>query len=268
MKTPAIKLSLLLLSLITLFVFACSKEGKNGSGGSGNKARLQVALTDDPGNYDAVFIDVQDIKINFTNDTANGWQSLSNVAVGQYDLLRLVNDDDTVLADAEIPVGRVHQIRLVLGPNNYVVINGQNIPLETPSAQQSGLKLNIQQDVSAGILYKLLLDFDVARSIHKTGNNRYMLKPVIRTVLDAVGGSIRGWVKPDSVTTSVLIIKGFDTVGTFTGADGGYFVRGLSAGTYTIRYLPNDTTFFDETKNNINVVTGVVTIVDTVHLHQ
>jgi len=257
-----------LLIAVTGFIFyACSKEGKNSGSGS-DKARLQVALTDDPANYDAVFIDVQDIRINYTDDTSGGWQSLANVAAGAYDVLRLVNDDDTVLADAEIPVGRVHQIRLVLGSNNYVVINGQNYPLEIPSGQQSGLKLNIQQDVSAGIMYKLLLDFDVARSIHKTGNGRYMLKPVIRTVLGAVGGSIKGVVLPDTVTTSVLIINGNnDTVSTFTGTGGGYFVRGLNAGTYTLRFLPGDTTFLDDTKNGIIVNTGVVTVVDTVRLH-
>src|SRR4029078_5808698 len=101
-------------------------------------------------------------------------------------------------------------------------------------------------------LYKLLLDFDVARSIVKTGNSRYILKPVIRTVLQAVGGSIRGWVLPDSVQTAVLVIGGSgpDTVSTFTDSNGGYFVRGLNAGSYTLRFLPSDTTFLDETRNN------------------
>lgn len=52
------------------------------------------------------------------------------------------------------------------------------IKLETPSAQQSALKLNIHQPIQEGMLYKLLLDFDVAKSIHKTGNGRCVLKPL------------------------------------------------------------------------------------------
>jgi hypothetical protein len=228
---------------------------------------LQIALTDDPGDYDAVYIDVQDILINVTGDSVNGWQSLANVQTGQYDLLKLVNDDDTILADAEIPVGRVHQIRLVLGTENYVEIDSQLIKLETPSAQQSGLKLNIQHDVSAGIMYKLLLDFDVAKSIVKTGNNKYILKPVIRTMLGAVGGSIRGWVVPDSVTTAVLFIQGPDTVAsTFTGSDGGYFIRGLNAGSYNLHFLPGDTVLRDTIRTGIMVTTGNVTVVDTMYL--
>ena len=258
------KLLAFLAFLAPIVIISCQKDAKSDSG----TARLQVSLTDDPGNYQAVFIDVQDIKINLTNDSVSGWQSLANVNTGQYDLLRLVNDDDTILVNADIPVGRVHQIRLVLGPNNFVQIDNQLIRLETPSAQQSGLKINIQQDVTAGILYKLLLDFDVARSIVKTGNNKYMLKPLIRAVMEATGGTIKGVVLPDTVLTSVLAIKGTDTTGTFTGSNGGYLIRGLPAGTYSLHFFPtSDTTFLDEIRNNIIVTTGNVTVADTVHLH-
>lgn len=263
MRTSVIQ-SFLVMATASLLFVACSREQKHVSS---NKARLQVALTDDPGDYDAVYIDVQDILINVTGDTINGWRSLDNVQRGQYDLLKLVNDDDTILADAEIPVGRVHQIRLVLGTENYVVVDGDMIKLQTPSAQQSGLKLNIQHDVSAGIMYKLLLDFDVAKSIVKTGNNKYILKPVIRTMLGAVGGSVKGWVVPDSVTTAVLFIQGQDTVAsTYTDAKGGYMIRGLNAGTYNLHFLPGDTVLRDTIRTGINVTTGNVTVVDTMFL--
>jgi len=267
MRRPVITTAII-IAAASFLTWACRKEkDANTNGISPNKARLQVALTDDPGDYDAVYIDVRDIQINVTNDSVGGWQSLPNVAVGRYDLLRLVNDDDTILADAEIPVGRVHQLRLILGPDNFVVIGNDSIRLETPSAQQSGLKLNIQQDVSAGIMYKLLLDFNVAKSIVKTGNNRYILKPVIRTMLGAVGGSIKGWVVPDSVTTAVLFILGPDTVAsTYTDANGGYFVRGLNAGSYNLAFLPGDTVLRDTSRTGIVVNTGMVTVVDTMRL--
>ena len=162
-------------------------------------ARLEVRLTDDPGNFDAVNIDIRDVQINVTGDDNNGWQSLPGVRQGIYNLLDLVNDKDTLLVNADVPSGRLQQLRLVLGNNNTVVVDGVTIPLETPSAQQSGLKLNIHQDVAGGILYTLVLDFDAARSIVVTGNKKYILKPVIRTVLKAAGGSIKGAVLPDSV---------------------------------------------------------------------
>jgi hypothetical protein len=178
----------------------------------------------------------------------------------------LVNDNDTLLGDAELNAGRIEQIRLILGPNNYVKVDGQTIPLQTPSAQQSGLKLNIHQDVNAGVTYKLLLDFDAARSIVKTGNNKYILKPVIRTSLQSIGGSLRGFVLPDSVNTAVFAIQGTDTIaGTYT-SNGSYMIKGLDAGTYTLGFAPADTTYKSQNKTGITITTNTVTTVDTVTL--
>jgi len=269
MLVPNLKICTLAL-LSTLILASCSREKRNSDLNS-NKAHLQVALTDDPGDYQEVIIDVQDIKINVTEDSVEGWQSLDNVKRAQYDVLKLVNDNDTILADAEIPAGRVHQIRLILGDQNFVKINNQLIKLETPSAQQSGLKLNIQQDVSAGIMYKLLLDFDVAKSIVKTGNNKYMLKPVIRTVLEAAGGSLKGNVKPYNFQSAVLVFRGpNDTVAsTFSSLlNGGYMVRGLAAGTYSLHFMPSDSLYRDTVISGVNVITGQVTVVDTTRLRQ
>ena len=269
MLVPNLKICTLAL-LTTLFLASCSRE-KNNSDVSANKARLQVALTDDPGDYQEVIIDVQDIKINVSGDSLEGWESLANVKRAQYDVLKLVNDNDTILADAEITPGRVHQIRLILGDQNFVKVNNQLIKLETPSAQQSGLKLNIQQDVVAGIMYKLLLDFDVAKSIVKTGNGKYMLKPVIRTVLEAAGGSLKGNVKPFNFQSAVLVFRGpNDTVAsTFTSTtNGGYMVRGLAAGSYSLHFMPSDSLYRDTVITGINVATGIVTTVDTTRLSQ
>ena len=143
MKTSVFFTTVLLALIFSISLISCSKQENSSSG----KAQLKVYLTDDPADYDQVIIDVKDVQINVTNDTTGGWQSLSTVNTGSYDLLKLVNDDDTLLASSDIPTGTIQQMRLILGDNNYVVVNGQNIPLETPSAQQSGLKLNIHQSV-------------------------------------------------------------------------------------------------------------------------
>ena len=95
-------LSLVLVVSLSLLMFACSKKESSGSDG---KARMQIFLTDDPGDYEAVYIDVKDIKINYSTNSDTGWQSLPNVHSGVYDLLKLTNDDDTLLADAELKTG-------------------------------------------------------------------------------------------------------------------------------------------------------------------
>jgi hypothetical protein len=253
------------LSFTILFFFSCSKNNNTDKG----QARFQVYLTDDPGDYEEVLIDVQDIQINVTGTDDGGWQSLEGVNKGTYDLLKLVNDEDTLLVDATIPSGRLHQMRLILGPENYIKVNGALVKLNTPSAQQSGLKLNVQQDVTGGILYKIILDFDVAKSIVATGSGSYNLKPVIRTVFESVGGSIKGWVDPKDFKTVVLAIQGTDTVaGTFTGDDGGYIIKGIAEGSYSLYFNPSDSLYKDSLMTGINVINKQVTEVDTVFLHQ
>ena len=262
MKTHVLFCTTLLVTLtVSVFVTSCSKQEKPSS----ENAKLLVYLADDPADYQKVIIDVKDVQINM-NDSS--WQSLPGVKAGSYDLLRLVNDKDTLLSNADIPTGTLEQMRLVLGPNNYVVVDGQNIPLQTPSAQQSGLKLNVHEKITDGVLYTITLDFDAGKSIVTTGNGKYILKPVIRTIFNAVGGSIKGFVVPDSVTTSVYALQGMDTVAsTFTDSNGGYLVKGLTAGSYTLNFVPGDTTFTAQTISGVAVTTGNVTTVDTVHLH-
>lgn len=256
-----------LLSVTSASIFMSCK--KNNASGDGD-ARLKVFLTDDPGDFEAVYIDVKDVQINVSGGT-DDWQSMQGVHAAAYDLLKLVNDDDTLLAESIIPSGRLHQIRLVLGTENYVKLQGSTelIKLETPSAQQSGLKLNVQQDVQEGMLYTITLDFDVAKSIVKTGNNKYMLKPTIRTILNAVGGSLKGVVMPKTFQSAVYAIQGVDTVAsTFTDTDGGYLVRGLPAGTYDIFYRPTDLLYKDSLRKGISVQFNTITRIDTTYLHQ
>ncbi len=260
--------SALILTIVSLPVLISCK--KNGTG-DGN-ARLQVYLTDDPGDYEAVYIDVKDVQINVTGDDVNGWQSLQGVNATVYDLLRLVNDEDTILADGQIPSGRLHQLRLVLGTENYVKLEGtaQLIKLETPSAEQSGLKLNIQYDVTDDRLYTILLDFDVAKSIVNTGNNKYILKPTIRAILNAVGGTIKGVVMPKDFQTTVYAVQGIDTVATTaTGINGGYIIKGLPAGTYNVFYNPSDNNYRDSLRTGISVMFNTTTKIDSTFLrHQ
>src|SRR5678809_1019148 len=98
MKPRKTVLTLSMLTLSVVLFFACSK---NETSSENTKAHLQVYLTDDPANYDEVVIDVRDVKINYSTDTANGWKSLSQVNAKPYDILRLVNDKDTLLGQTD-----------------------------------------------------------------------------------------------------------------------------------------------------------------------
>jgi hypothetical protein len=75
--------------------------------------------------------------------------------------------------------GTIKQIRFILGTNNTIKIDNVVYPLSVSSADESGLKLNLNKKLNGG-MDSVLIDFDAALSIHKTGNNQYKLKPVLK----------------------------------------------------------------------------------------
>ena len=254
--------------VLILFASGCSDSDDNTSGTS----RIKVSVTDNPGDYDEVNIEILDVKIKNSNGTdENGWVSIGIINPGVYNLLELTGGVIAPLSDSEIPSGFLGQIRLILGENNTVVKDGITYPLNTPSAQQSGLKVQIQQDVTGGVLYRLILDFDAAKSIVKAGNSgQYILKPVLRVLSFAPsGGSVKGVVAPDSIVTAIYAINGPDTVAsTFTQVgNGNYMFKDLGAGTYNFSYVPNDTIHKTATRS-VPVTLGQITIVDTVKLEK
>ncbi|MEN7550869.1 DUF4382 domain-containing protein [Rapidithrix thailandica] len=222
-------------------------------------ARFQVKLTDAPADYDEVNVDIQGIRIN-TTDGEEGWVDLDGVHTGVYNLLDFTAGSDTLLADVILPVGTVHQLRLVVGDNNSLKIGDDILPLKTPSGQQSGLKLNIDAELKEGITYTLILDFDAARSVVKAGNSgKYNLKPVIRATAEANSGSIKGWIVPLEADATVLAIQGTDTLGTYPDAMGNFLFRGVKPGTYQVNIIPENLFDYDEVViEDVHVKTGEV----------
>lgn len=248
------------LVLLASFLFALT-----GCQNDDEKAKLVIRLTDSPGDYTKVNIDIQDIEVH----GENGWTSLPNVNDGVYNLLDFTDGRETVLTSTEYPAGRISQIRLILGPENSVEVDEDMYPMETPSAQQSGLKLSLNAELTPGITYAILLDFEAAKSIVTTGNGKYILKPVIKVVSEAQDGAIEGKVIPAELNVAVFAISGQDTLGTsyvLPGSDD-FFIGGLPAGVYTVSCDPGDLSGYQKvSKENIAVSLGEITSVGTVEL--
>lgn len=253
----------MIIALASMFMWlmGCSdSESEN--------ARIEVWLTDAPGDYQEVNIDLKAIDVH-TDDgnSESGWITL-DANQGVYNLLELTNGIDTLIGNIEIPAGKISQIRLKLGSNNSIKVGGETHDLSTPSAQQSGLKIQVHQELEAGITYKILLDFDVARSIVLTGNGTYKLKPVIRSIAEAQGGAIKGVVDPKESSPAVYAILNTDTLGTtFCDTTGHFLIRGLPAGSYTVAFQPVET-FLPTTKSGVTVTLGSVTDIGTVEVPQ
>jgi hypothetical protein len=207
--------------LLAVFVGGCGSS----SGGGGTTAQpgtASVSMTDAPAcGLDEVNVTVSKVRVHQSNnasENAAGWTDITLNPARKINLLDLNDPTHTnraleLLGETPLEAGHYTQLRLVLAPNrgssppaNSVVLSGQTteIPLDTPSAVQSGIKLIHQFTVDSGQRVDLLLDFDACKSIVRTGNGKYKLKPVIKVIPFVLNG-IDGVVDKTLLVNNVLV---------------------------------------------------------------
>ncbi|MDN3641687.1 DUF4382 domain-containing protein [Lutimonas halocynthiae] len=276
MKNNVLMVAILLFAILGFQ--SCSDETEKLE----KTSRLQLKLVDAPGDYQEVNVEIIDVLYNSTEDEG-GWTSLTpeDFTPIEVDLTELIAGNELLLSDVIIPSGMLKQIRLVLGDNNTLVIEGEAevIDLDTPSAQQSGLKLKINTELIPGYSYTFILDWDVQKSIVKAGNSgKYNLKPVIRVNADVNSGSIFGQVvaKPimsngtnepiplEGAVVRVITMSGDDITGTETDDNGDFIIQGLDPGDYKIKIEHNN--YIGYESDIINVFVGKATDAGTIEL--
>ena len=152
------------------------------------KGTLKIYLTDAPGDYKEVNINISRIEGHIAVEDEEGyWEELMEWSDGlEVDLIEL-EDVSILLASLELEPNKYTQLRLFLmgGEGDaWLVLEGSEGPtstelLEIPSVYQTGIKLNRPFEIVAGSITKLTIDFDAEKSVIKTGNGKYKLKPVI-----------------------------------------------------------------------------------------
>lgn len=257
---------LLLPVLLCAAIFtmqSCKKDKDNDVDTKGGTATVSMRLTDAPGVYDHVYIDIQQVVITMEGSSA---VTVAPIRPGIYDILQFSNGIDTLLMETTVPTGKVSQIRLVLGPNNSVVVDGTTHAMSTPSAQESGLKLNLKETLVAGGVYTFWLEFDASKSIVQTGNGGYKLKPVIRAYSALTDGRIKGYVMPLNAFATVYAINGTDTLSAIPDATGFFMFGGMTEATYTIWVQPGILGLQPYTTGNVQVTYGAETNLGTITL--
>jgi hypothetical protein len=217
------------------FVLAAVVAGCGGSDGGntpGAFGTLSVSLTDAPAcGFNAVNVTVSKVRVHQSNnadDNAGGWTDITLNPARKINLLDLNDPTQPNFALehlGETPLGAGHytQLRLVLVPNNNnsnppfansVVLSSQpntEIPLATPSAVQSGIKLIHQFNVASGQRVDLLLDFDACKSVVKRGiTASYLLKPVIKVIpfeLNGIEGFVDTALFTDEVNVNNVVVS-------------------------------------------------------------
>jgi len=197
---------------LTLFFASCTKETGTGI--------LKLSLTDSPvdaENVAGVYITINEIQVH---NPAEGWVTLEGFEGPQeFDLLDLTRGETSLLGSFELEGGKYTQIRFMLNapefgggkpvnPGCYIEFKDETTePLFVPSGAQTGFKAVGAFTVPVNGTVEITADFDVRKSIVETGGmaHRYILRPVIRLVVENEAGSISGNVTNIPEDTGVVV---------------------------------------------------------------
>jgi hypothetical protein len=174
-----------MMAVATATFAACGNDSPTAPNGGG---RLNVMLTDAP------FADAKAVLVTFSEVSVHradaDWTTVTTSRT--CDLKKLQGAQD-VLGIAALEPGHYTQIRLTVSSAALYFENaaegaacaptiaapaGRSAPLEISSGV---VKLNHEFDLAAAGT-TMVLDFDGDRSIHETGNGRFMMSPVIGVV--------------------------------------------------------------------------------------
>jgi hypothetical protein len=239
-------------ALVAAALTACGGGGGDPGAPVNTMGTLRVSLTDAPAcGFDHVYVTVEKVRVHSnaaaeSNDA--GWTDITLATPQRIDLLALSNGAMTTLGQAQLPAGTYQQLRLVLSANttanplanSVVVTGGGEQAVDTPSAMQSGLKLNAGMTVESSKVADFAIDFDACKSFVRAGNSgKVLLKPVLALIplISDAGQRVVGYVDPvlanGGATVSVQA-AGVPVRATPTDATGKFVLYPVPAGSYDL----------------------------------
>ena len=192
----------------------------------------------------AVNLTVNKVRIHSSDSASEadaGWTELT--VNRRINLLALSNGALEALGQVPLAAGHYTQLRLVLDANTASALANSVVPagatetaLVTPSTVQSGIKLVGEFTVLAGQRADMVLDFDVCKSIVRSSDGSFALKPVIQVapfVLNGIDGFVDTALLGSGVSVSAqqngTVIR--STTPTSTGE---FFLARLAVGSYDV----------------------------------
>ena len=280
-----------------LLFFACKKENSSSSNPNIPKgqSQLSVALTDGPGDFFKVLIDIRQIAIQVDtaskqkdednddqwDDDYNGehrdaghksviWDTLS-IKPGVYDLLSLRNGVDTLIGSGLYPTGKIVKIKVTLGSDNTVYVDSTtSFPLTLFGGSDTTHTFTIKvrredvDDISSND-FKIWIDFNIDRSVFFM-NGQFLLQPFFVAFNDNVMAKVYGQVLPPHAGVLVTGYMGTDTIYAVPFDNGSYKFRNVPAGTWSFNFK-GATGYKDTTISNIKVDSMANVKLPTITLH-
>lgn len=155
---------------------AGSRAFDGGPPGDGT-SRLRVSVHDQPAlGIDHLLVTIERIEIH---SDVSGWVTLRDRPL-RFDLLTLRDGNILRLLNVPLAAGTYQQMRLVIGSDTFATRGGSKIAVETPSAEESGIKIVGPFTLPADRCTDIVLDFDPGESLHENPRHDLILQPIIR----------------------------------------------------------------------------------------
>src|SRR5262245_15927777 len=211
MMSPARFCALALLGMTALGVSGCGGSG-GGEVASATTGSLSVNITDAPiDGATEVIIVFTGIELHQAGGTTTTIDFSSPKSI---DLIKLQDGVTSALTqDSAVPAGNYDWMRLkVLATKNsqgesYIkLLTGQQYPLWIPSGAETGLKLVRPFTVAQGSLTRLVIDFDLRKSITAPPGQdpNYIMRPTLRLLDQLQVGKISASVDLAGLATAQL----------------------------------------------------------------
>ena len=274
---------------VSFLMTACKKNTSVETGNFPDKQELTLYLTDGPGLFDHVYIDIKSVKVlvdtssdtrkhdnddwdrrgsdDQKRDSSFVWENL-NIKPGVYDILKFRNGTDTLLASAGITKGSIRLIKIELGTNNSVMKDSISYPVAMRPGSLNYILIKLEGhecDQYVPGKSRLWLDFDITRSIIQENNNKFYLKPVFHFYTVKNTGSLFGRVGPKESFPVVTVYNDKDTAYALPDKEGYFKLRGLKDGTYSV-FINASNGYLDSTIRNVvvkapgEISIGVITL--------
>ena len=165
--------TLLLLMSGTLYLSGCIQEESKGT------LILQLTDANDDLNITEALVTISAIRVHLGaggNNSTVDWYTIVDEEQ-TFDLIAL-QDVKEFLGSQNLTAGIYTQIRLEVD-QALVTINGTQYDLQIPSKT---VKLVNSFRINENETTTLTLDFGVQESVHKTGNDKYLMRPTIRVI--------------------------------------------------------------------------------------
>lgn len=175
----------LFFSILILLCFTnCSTDDV---GDNENVTSIAVKLKSTVGELENVYMQIEDVqfKVSDNENSPNAWISLNAINQGTINACNFIGDAQLLLVDyVEIQSTFIHEIRLVLGENNFIDVNGLLVNLDVSDLGNATPSNLVNTELIANRTYEFVIDVDIDKSISfDEDENMMVFNPKIYTAI-------------------------------------------------------------------------------------